>query len=177
MNTLKKILIVSFFVLMIPYFVVNLFIRDDEIKFHYTSNMKVRVKRESIGKIEEVPFEQYITGVLAGEMPVSFSLEALKAQAVAARSYVMKKMAQNQKNDYDIVDTVSNQVYLDDEYLKKIWGKDYVSKINKIKEAVQQTNGEYLAYDGKVIEAFFFSTSVGETENSEEVFVHEKDKQ
>ena len=54
--------------------------------------MIIRVKRSS-GNIEKIPFEDYIVGILAGEMPVSFHSEALKAQAVAARTYAMKKMA------------------------------------------------------------------------------------
>lgn len=155
--------------ILIPYTVVTLFIKDDDIHFEFVSNMNIRVKRES-GNIEEIPFEQYIVGVLAGEMPVSFELEALKAQAVAARSYALKKMEQNYDQEYDVVDTVMNQVYLDDETLKEKWKDGYSEKINKIKQAVVETEGEYLTYDGKVIEAFFFSTSTGKTENSEEVF-------
>ena len=103
-------------------------------------------------------------------MPTSFELEALKAQAVAARSYVLKKMEQNIKNEYDVVDTVSNQVYLDYDELKAKWGIDYENKISKIKQAVVETTGEYLTYNNQVIEAFFFSTSSGMTENCDEVF-------
>jgi len=134
--------------------------------------MIIRVKRSN-GEIDEVPFEQYIIGVLAGEMPVSFDMEALKAQAVASRSYVMKKMAYNKDNDYDVVDTVSNQVYLDNAYLQEAWKENYVENINKLKTAVLETKGEYLEYNDEVVEAFFFSTSCGKTENSEEVFAIE----
>ena len=167
---MKKILLLTCLIIFIPYLVVNLFIRDDEIKFKYTSNMVVRVKQEDTNEIIRVPFEEYIVGVLAGEMPISFDIEALKAQAVAARSYVMKKMEYNKDKDYDVVDTVMNQVYLDDEYLKSVWKEDYTTNINKIKTAVLKTHNEYLEYDGEVIDAMFFSTSVGYTENSEEVF-------
>ncbi|MDD2435504.1 MAG: stage II sporulation protein D [Bacilli bacterium] len=166
---MKKILLFSFLFFLIPAIIVNLFIRDDEIKFEYHENMIVRIKRTS-GEIEEVPFEQYIVGVLAGEMPVDFELEALKAQAVAARSYAINKMQENVKNNYDLVDTVNNQVYFDLNYLKNAWGKNYDEKINKLKTAVIQTNGEYLDYNGQVVYAFFFSTSIGMTENSEEIF-------
>lgn len=131
--------------------------------------MIIRVKREN-GNIDEVPFEQYIIGVLAGEMPVSFDLEALKAQAVASRSYVMKKMAYNKDNDYDVVDTVSNQVYLDTNYLQEAWKDNYTENINKLKQAVLETKGQYLEYKEEVVEAFFFSTSPGKTENGVEVF-------
>ncbi len=167
---MKKLILVTILVILIPFIVVSLFIRTDEIKFHYMTNIVVRVKDEETNKITEVPFEKYIKGVLAGEMPANFELEALKAQAVASRSYVLVKMQQNQNSDYDVVNTVNNQVYLTDDELKEKWKDDYTSKINKIKTAVLETKGEYLSYNGEVAEALFFSTSTGETENSEEVF-------
>ncbi len=167
---MKKIILIILAIIFIPYLIVTLFIKTNDIKFYYTESMNVRVKREDTGNIDIVPFEDYVVGVLAGEMPVSFELEALKAQAVAARTYVMKKMSDNYKKDYDIVDTVQNQVYLSEEDLKNKWKDKYQERINKIKTAVIETKGEYLSYEGKVIEAFFFSTSVGKTENSEDVF-------
>lgn len=167
---MKKFILITLLIILVPFLTVTMFIKDDEIKFYYSSNMNVRVKRDESGLIEKVPFEDYVVGVLAGEMPPSFEIEALKAQAVAARTYVMKKMQDNKNKDYDVVDTVENQVYLDEEQLKEKWNDKYIEKINKVKEAVIGTKGEYLTYDGKVIEAFFFSTSVGKTENSEEIF-------
>lgn len=167
---MKKILLLTCLIVLIPYIVVCLFIKDDEIKFQYSSNMVVRVKQTDTEEVIEIPFEDYIVGVLAGEMPVSFELEALKAQAVAARSYVMKKMEYNKDKEYDVVDTVINQVYLDNDHLKSVWKDEYTDNINKIKKAVLDTYNEYLEYDGKVVDAMFFSTSVGFTENSEEVF-------
>jgi len=170
---LKKVLILTFVIIAIPFFVVNFFIKDEEIEFKYASNMYIRVKDTQNNTITKVPFEDYIVGVLAGEMPISFELEALKAQAVAARSYAMKQMAYNKDKDYDVVNTVMNQVYLTEDYLKSVWKDEYVNKINKIKTAVLETYNEYLDYNGNVAEAMFFSTSVGYTENSEEVFTNE----
>lgn len=167
---MKKVLLVTLAVIFIPFFVVNFFIRDDEIKFIYTDNMSVRVKNTDTNEILNISFEDYIIGVVAGEMPIDFELEALKAQAVAARSYVMRQMMYNRDKEYDVVDTVMNQVYLTDEYLRAVWKDDYTEKINKIKTAVNETYNEYLEYDGDIAEALFFSTSVGYTENSEEVF-------
>lgn len=167
---MKKIILIILAIIFIPYIIVNVFIKTEDIKFYYTEGMNVRVKREETGEIERVLFEDYVVGVLAGEMPVSFEIEALKAQAVAARTYVMKKMSDNKNKDYDIVDTIKNQVYISDEELKNKWQDKYQERINKIKKAVVETKGEYLSYNGEVIEAFFFSTSVGKTENSEDVF-------
>lgn len=168
---MKKITTVLLLIIIIPYIVVSTFISDEEIKFYFVSNKIVRVKREATGEIIEVPFEEYVKGVLAGEMPVSFEKEALKAQAVAARSYVLKKMEKSESAEYDVVDTVMNQVYLDDDYLKETWKENFDEKNNKLKEVIIETRGEYLTYNGEVAEAFFFSTSTGKTENSGEVFM------
>ena len=170
---MKKIFSILLLIILFPYLIVTLFIKEDttKIKFIFKEDEKVRVKQTESGNIVEVPLEEYVAGVVAGEMPITFETEALKAQAVAARSYVLKKIEQNYKNDYDVVDTVLNQVYLDDESLKNKWKDKYEERIQKIKKVVLDTKGEYLTYDGKVIEAFFFSTSSGLTENCEEVFV------
>lgn len=167
---MKKIIYIIILIILIPYIIVSLFIYDDEIKFSYTTNMTVRVKRSKKGTIEEVPLEQYVVGVLAGEMPASFSKEALKAQSVAARTYVMKRLSTNKKKSYDVIDTVENQVYLDEEEQKKNWGSRYTELSNKVKQAVLETQHEYLVYNGKIIDALFFSTSIGVTENSEDIF-------
>lgn len=166
---MKKLIITTLIIILIPFIIVTIFIKDETIKFNFISNSVVRVKREN-GTIDRVFFEEYVKGVLAGEMPTSFDLEALKAQAVAARSYVLKKMEQNKEKDYDVVDTVMNQVYLDDATLKEKWKDKYEEKNNKIKQAIVETKGEYMTYNNEVIEAFFFSTSTGKTENSGEVF-------
>jgi len=168
---MRKIITGLLLIIIIPYIVVSNCIKEEEIKFYFVSNKTVRVKREATGEIIAVPFEEYVKGVLAGEMPVSFEKEALKAQAVAARSYVLKKMEDSKNEDYDVVDTVMNQVYLDDEYLKEAWKEKYNENNNKLKEVIVETRGEYLTYNGEVAEAFFFSTSTGKTENSGEVFM------
>lgn len=168
----KKILLFSFAVIILPYIIVNVFIRNDEIKFNFSSNSVVRVYRSDTKEIDTIPIEEYILGVLAGEMPIEFEIEALKAQAVAARSYVMTQMERNVSREYDVVDTVVNQVYLDEEYLMSVWQGSYIDNINKIKMAVLSTKGEYISYNNKVAEALFFSTSPGKTENSEDVFLN-----
>ena len=173
-DTMKKLLLVCFLIIFIPYLIVTFLVPEDyeeQVKFYIVSNQKVRVYRDKTKKIDTIPLEEYVSHVLAGEMPVTFDLEALKAQAVAARTYVVRKMKMRKDKKYDVVDTVSDQVYLDDETLKKNWKKEYESKMNKIKTAVIQTKGEYLTYKDEIITAFFFSTSSGKTENSEEVFV------
>lgn len=170
---IKKILLFSLAIILIPFIIITLFIKNDEITFNFSSNTIVRVYRENKKVIERVPIEEYVVGVVSGEMPVTFESEALKAQAVASRSYVMHQMESARDKDYDVVDSVTNQVYLDNEQLKNNWGNDYTEKINKVKKAVIETSGEYLEYDGEVVDAMFFSTSVGYTENSEDIFSSE----
>lgn len=166
----KKILLFSCLIVFIPYIIVTIFIKDDEITFNFSSNTIVRVYRSEKDVIENIPIEEYVVGVLAGEMPVDFEIEALKAQAVAARSYVMTQIERNINKEYDVIDTVLNQVYLDNDYLLSVWSNSYINNINKIKMAVLSTRGEYIAYNNRVAEAMFFSTSPGMTENSEDVF-------
>ena len=165
---MKKILLFSCVFLLIPILIVNIFFKNNEIKFIYFNQPVVRVMSNNI--VKNVYLEDYVVGVLAGEMPINFEIEAFKAQAVASRTYVLKKILENKNKDYDILDTVENQVYLDYEYLKNVWADEYVANINKLKKIVKETEGEYLIYDNDIIDALFFSTSSGYTENSEEVF-------
>lgn len=168
---MKKIFFATLLIILIPYILITVFIKEPkEVKFKYMSNMTIRIKRNSTGNIDVVPIEEYIVGVVSGEVPISFEMDALKAQAVAARSYVLKQLEYNKNKDYDVVDTVMNQVYLDSDQLKNRWGNDYESNLNKAKAAVLETKGEYLDCNGSVVEALFFSTSTGYTENSGEVF-------
>lgn len=169
---MKKILLFSFLFIIIPFIIISLYvIYPNEQEFKFTRNTMVKVYRTKTKEIEVVPLEEYVMGVVAGEMPASFNKEALKAQAVAARSYIMYKISKNKNTKYDVVDTVTNQVYLNDSELKKKWGKNYEEYKTKIKSAVSDTAYQYITYNGQIAEALFFSTSSGRTENSEDVFV------
>lgn len=169
---MKKIIIFTALILFIPFVIVNFFDVDkkEEIKLRYESNIIIRVKRLNSNEIEYLPLEEYIVGVLAGEMPIYFEKEAFKAQAVAARSYALKKIEYNKDNEYDVVDSVLNQVYLDNYYLKEAWQDKYLDNINKLREIVNETSLEYLDYNGEVVDALFFSTSNGYTEKASLVF-------
>lgn len=134
------------------------------------SALTVSVYRSDESKVESLPLQQYLIGVVASEMPAEFELEALKAQAIAARTYLVQYLLNDSKIDIpggaEVTDTVNHQVYHDDKELKKIWETNYDWKIAKITKAVKQTEGKILTYQNKPITAAFFSTSNGYTENS-----------
>ena len=119
----------------------------------------------------KIDLEEYVIGVVAGEMPASFQEEALKAQAVAARTYALYK---SQNNGYVLSTTVSDQVYLGEEALRQRWGSDYEFYYNKIKQAVNETKGEVVTYDDKIISAYYFAISNGYTEDAKTVFNEDK---
>jgi stage II sporulation protein D len=141
------------------------------------SAVEVAVYRSKEKRIEHIPLEQYVIGVVAAEMPAEFELEALKAQALTARTYIVKQMLNDQPislpKGANVTDTVMHQVYYSDEELKRLWGVDYDWKIKKITEAVEETRGQILTYNNVPIEASFFSTSNGFTENSEAYWENE----
>lgn len=168
--SIKKILLFSFLIILIPYIIVTLFIKREEIVFNYTTNKIVRVYREATSSIDRVPLEKYVYGVVSSEMPASFNVEALKAQAVASRTYVLYEMEHNKDKEFDVYDSVNSQVYKSDDELKEVWQDNYIEYSNKIKKVILDTKGEYLVYNDTVIAALFFSESSGYTENSEEVF-------
>lgn len=114
------------------------------------------------GTVEELSLEDYVTGVVAAEMPALFNTEALKAQSVLARTYALKKMDKNQV----LKDDVSNQVYKDIGQLKTLWGNNFQTYYSKIREAVDSTKGQYLTYNNDYIETVYHSTSNGKTEDA-----------
>ncbi|MGE6377192.1 stage II sporulation protein D [Peribacillus muralis] len=143
-----------------------------EVSANEMNSVEVAVYRSNAKKIEKVPMETYLTGVVASEMPADFEEEALKAQALTARTYIVNQLIGESRSGLpdgaDVSDTVMHQVYKNDDELKNQWGSEYKSKMKKISKAIKETEGQILTYDGKPITATFFSTSNGYTENSED---------
>ena len=129
----------------------------------------IRLLNESDGSITNINLEDYIIGVVAAEMPASFESEALKAQAIAARTYAMYKK-ETRNLEYDLIMGTKDQAYKNNQALLAQWGLNFFKYYLKIREAVIDTQGKVLTYDGQVINAFYFSMSNGYTENSELVF-------
>jgi len=130
-------------------------------------------------KTVKMLLEEYIVGVVAAEMPASFELEALKAQAVAARTFAIRKMRTfggsgcSNHPQADVCSLYSHcQAWISDEQQRKNWGSSYAANHEKIVRAVEETKGYIMTYDGAPIEVFFHSTSNGKTEDAGEVFSH-----
>lgn len=129
----------------------------------------IRLLNESDNSITEINLEDYIIGVVAAEMPASFEMEALKAQAIAARTFAMYK--KNTRNlNYDLIIGTKDQAYKDNKTLLAQWNVNFFSNYLKIREAVETTKNQVLTYNNEIINAFYFSMSNGYTENCELVF-------
>ena len=129
----------------------------------------VRLKTDA--GITEIGTDEYLAGVVAAEMPAEYTEEALKAQAVAARTFLSYKKAQNAKEDYDITaDESIDQAFLSEEQLKEKWGEDFSKNLEKIKAAVAATENELIFYDGAPIMAVYHAVSSGKTETAVNVW-------
>ncbi|CAM3839574.1 stage II sporulation protein D [Mesobacillus zeae] len=136
------------------------------------SAVDVTVFRMAKSSLEKLPLDEYVIGVVAAEMPADFEVEALKAQALSARTYFVKQLMSPDKTGLpdgaQVSDTENHQVFRNRDELKQQWGAEYEWKIKKVADAVRATDGQILTYEGAPIDATFFSTSNGYTENSED---------
>ena len=126
--------------------------------------------------VEEMTLGEYLVGVVRAEMPASFELEALKAQAVAARTYTLYKIQTggNHGDTADIcTDSTCCQAYISEENARNNWGADADAYEEKIETAVRETDGEAVLYGGVPILAVFHSCSAGQTRASGEVWVND----
>lgn len=137
----------------------------------------IKVYMHEQGKIVEMNLEDYIVGVVAAEMPAEFELEALKSQAVAARTYAVKNMVifggsgvESQPGADVSTDYRQGQAYLRGEKLKERWGVSYERFLGKINRAVEETRGQVITYNGELINAVFHSTSGEHTASAKEVW-------
>ncbi|MBQ3480956.1 MAG: stage II sporulation protein D [Oscillospiraceae bacterium] len=123
------------------------------------------------GSVEEMDMQAYLRGVVSAEMPPGFHPEALKAQAVAARSYAMYCASFAKHGAAQVcTDYACCQAWQSEEECKAKWGERYDENAEKIRAAVEGTRGEYLASGGSAVFAAFHSSSAGATENSADVW-------
>lgn len=123
-----------------------------------------------LGKDEPLAMADYLTGVLAAEMPASFGEEALKAQAVAARSYTLYCLAHGKHAGKLCANAACCQAYLDAAQRRERWGEDFPKYERRVRDAVRATAGEILRYEGSPVQAVFHASSYLCTESSAEVW-------
>lgn len=135
---------------------------EDVIEVQETPvNNDTKIKLSTNGVVSEINLEEYVVGVVAAEMPVSFNSEALKAQAVVSRTFAMNKYSQG----ITLINSTSHQLYKNKEEQKELWGDSFEIYYNKIKNAVYDTKGIVMKYDGEYIEALYHAISNGTTES------------
>ncbi len=141
---------------------------EDDVKEEITEDVKeelITVYRTN-GDVINIGLTEYLVGVVAGEMPASFPIEALKAQAVVARTYTMKSLQIGRK----LTDSTITQVYKDNNQLRNLWGNDYDRYYQRIYDAVTSTDNICVYYNGNYIDAVYHSTSNGYTEDAVNVW-------
>lgn len=142
---------------------------------NFPKNGKVKLYNGESNSVEEIELEEYIVGVVASEMPANFDEEAIKAQAVAARTFYINRKSNKCSNatshNAEICNTVHCQVYMNKEERLNLWDSKNREKYwNKIKSAVSETKGQILTYEGEVLEyPQYFAVSSGKTEDSKDV--------
>ena len=130
----------------------------------------VRILTEN-GQVEVLTMKEYLWRVVAAEMPAKFELEAMCAQAVCARTYTLWKAGTNAHANADLCDnSACCQAYITPEEAAGRWGSLTEVYTKHIASAVERTDGQILTYEGKPIQAVFFSSSAPETEDAAAVW-------
>ena len=157
---MKKLLLLILF--LIPIFISSF----NKATFLFSNNEKTIIVHLTDLDLY-LDLNDYVTGVVASEMPALFNEEALKAQAVAARSFATSKM---ENNFLELTSGISDQVYSPNLKLKEKWNDDYNKYYNKIYNCVKSTHNKVIKRDNKILRTYYFSMSNGYTENSQTVF-------
>ena len=139
---------------------------DTKQEYDYQKYGTIKLLHSKTGEVEEVNLDEYLCNVVSSEMPADFELEALKAQAIVARTYTIYKVQNKKHENADICDD-SNccQAWISKEDRLNKWDESKrQSNWEKIEKAVYETSGKIITYENKPINAFFHSNSGGTTE-------------
>lgn len=173
-KVIAVMLIVIFITLLLPLAVVWIIGRmeNDDIK---ADTVSVYLTDEE--KVVDMDINEYLKCVVAAEMPADFEEEALKAQAVAARTYLYSHIEDVKRNVNEVhngavmcTDSTHCQAYITEEKRRESWGDGADEKWDRISCAVEETTGEIMMYEDKIISAVFHSTSSGMTESAVDVW-------
>lgn len=148
---------------------------QEETKTEQTAGdagVTLRVRED--GTVKDMTLDKYLQGVVRGEMPASFELEALKAQAAAERTYVYYQLAAGRKEKHPEADVCTDHTccsaFLSEQAAREKWGGDYDPWEARIEQAVAETDGQAVLYGGQPILAVFHSSSAGKTAAAEDVW-------
>lgn len=138
----------------------------EEIEYNYENYKTVKLLHKEKNEIEEVDIDTYLLNVVSAEMPVSYHIEALKAQAIVARTYTVYKMQDKKHDNADICDdSTCCQAWISKEDRLSKWEEaERENNWNKIEQCVKETKGKIITYNNKPINAFFHANSGGITE-------------
>ena len=134
--------------------------------YNYKNYGTVKLLHTKTGKIEEVSIDDYLCNVVSAEMPADYEIEALKAQAIVARTYTVYKILNKKHENADICDdSTCCQAWISKEDRLARWEENKrESNWQKISACVEATKGKVITYENKPIDAFFHSNSGGITE-------------
>ena len=135
-------------------------------EYQYKNYGKIKLLHKKTGEIEEVDLDQYLCHVVSAEMPADYEIEALKAQAVVARTYTIYKVKNKKHENADICDdSTCCQAWISKEDRQARWEENKrESNWNKIEQCVKETKGKIITYQNEPINAFFHANSGGTTE-------------
>lgn len=153
--------------------------KEEVAKHDYSKYGTIKLFHKESGQIEEIPIDEYLYGVVSAEMPANYEEEALKAQAVAARTYTIYQISNSKEKhgDADICDdSTCCQAWIFKESRMQKWiEEDREKNWSKIVSAVNDTAGQIITYNNEAINAFFHSNSGGKTELASNVWIGGKD--
>ena len=129
------------------------------------NNKSIIIKLNKDNQEYDLSLNDYLIGVVGAEMPATFNIEALKAQAIASRTYALYSIYNNEINT-----NTKEQAYNNDDELKNKWQEKYPEYYNKIKSSVEITDNLVIKYNDEVIKAYYYAMSNGYTEDSKTVF-------
>lgn len=137
---------------------------------YFFVNETIRIKNEDTNSIKVVDLEEYIIGVVGGEMPITFHDEAIKVQSILARTYALYKKKVNINKEYDVYNSTNDQSYKTKEELINKWHQEYQNNYDRVSSIVEATKNIVITSNDKIIKPYYFALSNGYTEDAITVF-------
>ena len=151
--------------------------KKEEEEIQFESGSTIQLLRNTTGQIETLDLNYYLLCVVASEIPFNYEYEAIKAQAIVARTYLFNKIKNNKEENADVCDNYAHcQAFTDISELERIWKNKGFSQEDikqggeKMKRAIVETQGEVITYNGEIIDALFHASSPEKTEDASAIW-------